>query len=71
MNVRIGEFYDQYINVDVAGEGSARIYQNGIVINSRWKKDGATMDSKIYFYDESNNEIKFVPGKIWLEVTAE
>jgi len=71
MNVKIGEFYDQYINVDVAGEGSARIYQNGIVINSRWKKNGATMDSKIYFYDESNNEIKFVPGKIWLEITAE
>ncbi len=70
MDVKISEFYDQYVNVDVAGEGIAKIYQNGIVINGRWKKDGTMMDAKLYFYDDSSNEIKFVPGKIWIEVMA-
>jgi hypothetical protein len=70
MDVKIGEFYDQYINVDVSGEGVARVYQNGIVINGKWKKDNIPMDSKLFFYDESGDEIKFVPGKIWIEVIA-
>lgn len=59
---------DQYIVVNTTGEGSAEIYQAGIKITGTWKKDPAKLDSKLYFYDSSGNEIKFVPGQIWIEV---
>jgi len=62
--------YDQYVNVRVTGEGEAQIYQNGVVINGKWKKDAATLGSKLFFYDEGNKEIKFLPGKIWVEITT-
>ena len=59
---------EQYISVDVQGEGEARIYQNGGVINGKWKKDPTQLDSKLYFYDDSGKEIQFAPGKIWVEI---
>lgn len=61
---------DQYINVTVQGDGTAQIYQNGIVINGRWTKDPIQLDSKLYFYDESGKEIEFTPGKIWVEIVT-
>lgn len=59
---------DQYIRVYVQGQGAAQIYQGGTVINGTWKKDQATLDSKLTFYDPEGKEIKFLPGKIWVEV---
>jgi hypothetical protein len=61
---------DQYIVVDTTGGGSAEIYQNGVKITGTWKKDSAKVDSKLYFYDSSGQEIKFVPGQIWIQVVA-
>lgn len=61
---------DQYIEVDTQGKGDAQIYQNGIAINGSWEKNPAKLDSKLYFYDEKGNEIKFVPGKIWVEIVT-
>ena len=58
---------DQYIVVGTTGQGSAHIYQNGIKIDAIWKKDPAQLDSKLFFYDNNGNEIKFVPGQIWIE----
>ena len=68
MNTTSKFLREQYISVDVQGEGDVQIYQNGGVVNGRWKKDPAQLDSKLYFYDDSGKEIQFAPGKIWVEV---
>lgn len=62
-NVEIGDpWYDQTDN------GLAKFYINGKEINGTWKKNKAKLESKLYFYDESGQEVKFVPGQIWVEV---
>lgn len=61
---------DQYIVVDTTGQGKADIYQNGIKMTGTWKKDPAKLDSKLYFYDQNGNEIKFAPGQIWVQIAA-
>ena len=58
----------QYNDVDVEGEGKAIVYQNGWEIRGKWKKDKGDMRSKLYFYNDSGEEIKFVPGQIWIQV---
>jgi len=58
----------QYNDVAVEGSGKAQIYRNGEEILGTWKKSAASQDSKLYFYDNAGNEIKFVPGQIWIEV---
>lgn len=58
----------QYNDVDIEGEGKAIIYQNGREIKGTWQKDKNNLKSKLYFYDESGKEIKFVAGKIWIQV---
>ena len=70
--IKVGE---QYINIqigdpwfDQADSGSAFYYMNGQQYKGTWKKDKSKMDSKLFFYDESGQEIKFVPGQIWVEV---
>jgi len=58
----------QYNDMDIEGEGKAIVYQNGREIKGIWQKDKNDMKSKLYFYDESGEEIEFVPGKIWIQV---
>ncbi len=58
----------QYNDMDIEGEGGAIVYQNGREIKGKWKKDKTDMKSKLYFYNESGEEIKFVPGQIWIQV---
>jgi len=58
----------QYNDVDVEGEGDAIVYQNGWEIKGRWKKDKGDLRSKLYFYNESGEEIRFVPGQIWIQI---
>jgi hypothetical protein len=41
---------------------------NGKEYSGTWKKDKSKLDSKLFFYDESGAEIKFVPGQIWVEI---
>jgi hypothetical protein len=58
----------QYNDMDIEGEGKAIVYQNGWEIEGKWKKDKSDMRSKLYFYNDAGEEIKFVPGKIWIQV---
>jgi len=58
----------QYNDMDIEGEGKAIIYQNGREIKGVWQKDKNNMKSKLYFYNESGEEIEFVSGKIWIQV---
>jgi hypothetical protein len=57
-----------YNDVDVEGEGEAIIYQNGEEIRGIWKKQGGYTKSKLYFLDYKGKEIKFTPGRIWIEI---
>ncbi|MFH1129343.1 MAG: DUF3048 domain-containing protein [Patescibacteria group bacterium] len=57
-----------YNEVDVQGEGEAKIYQNGEEIKGIWKKTGNYSDSKLTFINQDGNEIEFTPGKIWIQV---
>jgi len=58
----------QYNTVAVEGQGQGRIYRNGEEILAIWKKDAKSQTSKLYFYDSAGEEIKFMPGQIWVEV---
>lgn len=57
-----------YNEVQIQGEGEAKIYQNGEEIKGYWKKTGIYSKSKLSFFDQGDEEIKFTPGKIWIEV---
>lgn len=57
-----------YNDVDVEGEGEAKIYQNGEEIKGFWKKTGTYSNSKLTFSGGDGKEIEFTPGKIWLEI---
>lgn len=59
---------DQYNDVAIEGSGSAVVFRNGEKIKATWKKDKNNLAAKLYFLDESGNEIKLVSGKIWIEV---
>lgn len=62
-NVQIGDpWYDE------KDSGEAYFYFNGKEIRGSWKKDRSNIASKLLFLDSSGNEIKFVPGQIWVEV---
>jgi hypothetical protein len=56
----------QYNDVDVEGSGKARVYRNGEEIIGTWKKSAAK--SKLSFFDSAGQEIKFMPGQIWVEI---
>lgn len=62
-NVQIGDPW-----YDTTDSGPATYYMNGQQIQGNWKKDKSSLDSKLFFYDQSGQEIKFVPGQIWVEV---
>jgi len=55
-----------YIRVKTIGSGEISVYQNGQEIKGLWEKK--TAGSKLYFYDNQGQEIKFTPGQIWIEI---
>ena len=62
-NVQVGDpWYDE---ID---SGEATYYFNGKEVNGRWEKDKSDINSKLIFLDENEEEIKFVPGQIWVEI---
>ena len=62
-NMQLGDpWYDQ------TDSGEAYYYMNGKETKGSWKKDKSSLGSKFAFFDLSGNEIKFVPGQIWVNV---
>jgi len=57
-----------YNDVDIEGSGALMVYRNGEKITGTWKKEGSYQATKLYFLNENGKEIKFVPGKIWIEI---
>jgi len=62
-NVQLGDPW-----FDSSDSGDAYYYIDGKESKGTWKKDKSRIDSKLFFYDENGQEVKFVPGQIWLEV---
>ena len=62
-NIQLGDPW-----YDTGDSGEAHFYFNGQEIIGTWKKDKANISSKLFFYDGAGQEIKFVPGQIWVEV---
>ena len=65
---------EQYVNIqlgdpwyDDQDSGVAYFYMNGQQIKGTWKKDKSKVESKLMFIDEQGQEIKFVPGQIWVD----
>lgn len=58
----------QYNDVKLEGEGKAEFYRNGEKTEGIWRRDASKKDPKMYFLDNSGEEIKFVPGNIWVQV---
>ncbi len=70
--IKVGE---QYVNVqigdpwfDQADSGVAYFYLNGQQYKGTWKKDKSKAESKLMFLDETGQEVKFVPGQIWVDI---
>lgn len=62
-NVEIGDpWYDSQ------DSGEAHYYLNGQEYAGNWKKDRSSLTSKLTFYDNNGQEMKFVPGQIWVEI---
>lgn len=62
-NVQLGDpWYDQ------TDSGDAFYYMNGNQYRGSWKKDKSNIASKLTFFDESGNEMAFVPGQMWVEI---
>lgn len=62
-NVQLGDpWYDD------GDSGEAFYYIDGKEIRGKWKKDKSRIDSKLLFMNENGEDIKFVPGQIWVEV---
>lgn len=55
---------------DTKDSGDAKYYMNGREYSGTWKKDKTKLESKLFFYDESGKEVKFVPGQIWVDVVV-
>jgi len=62
-NVQIGD--PQF---DTITEGDAFYYFNGQEIKGRWKKDKSAWNTKLFMYDSSGQEVKFVPGQLWVDI---
>ena len=62
-NIQLGDPW-----FDTKDSGEIMYYMNGQEFKGSWRKNKASLDSKLYFYDESGAEVKFVPGQIWVEV---
>lgn len=53
---------------DTKDSGDAYFYMNGKEYKGTWKKDRASLESKLTFLQADGSEVKFVPGQIWVNV---
>jgi hypothetical protein len=62
-NMQLGDPWD-----DVTDSGDALYFIEGKQQKGAWKKDKSNLASKLTFFDESGQEVKFIPGQIWVNV---
>lgn len=56
----------QYNDVDIEGQGKLQAFIGGRVISGTWQKK--SFSSKLKFLDEKGQEIKLLPGSIWIQI---
>ncbi len=56
---------DIHLVYKTIGEGRALVFQDGKVLEAKWRKDSRT-DRTLYF-DANNNELQFNRGQIWIQ----
>lgn len=61
-----GYEHGQHLLYNIIGKDDAIVFQNGNVIEGTWRKPKA--DEMMRFYNKKGEEIKFVRGKIWIEI---
>lgn len=71
MRTQVLPLEGQYNDVVVEGQGRCQIFQNGQTQTGTWQKDKTDPTSKLKFLDQTSQEIKFVPGQIWLEIVEQ
>ncbi len=54
--------------IETLGQGDALIFQNGALTRGIWRKSDKT--GQTVFYDLQDQEIKFLPGNIWVEIVS-
>lgn len=52
--------------IATTGEGSARLFQDGKVIEGTWRR--TAQDATLRWFDSAGKEIKWNPGQTWVEV---
>lgn len=52
--------------IDFIGKGETRYFSGGKMTKGKWSKESA--QGKIRFMDEKGNDVKLLPGKVWLQV---
>jgi hypothetical protein len=57
------------LDIDFSGSGDATAYFGGEMVSGKWVKESPR--DIIKFYDSSNNEIRFNPGNIWIQVVRQ
>lgn len=62
-NVELGDPW-----MDQNDSGEAFYYMEGKEIKGTWKKNKSSVGSKLLLLKEDGEEVKFVPGQIWLQV---
>ena len=62
-NVELGDPW-----MDTLDSGEAYYYMDGKEYRGNWKKDKSSVGSKLTFYDKNGEEIKFVPGQVWVNI---
>jgi hypothetical protein len=55
------------IEIQLWGEGPARVFRDGVEIGGTWKRGGTVGDFK--FFDVNGKEIPLKPGNTWIELT--
>lgn len=55
--------------IDFIGQGNAEVFMNGKLIEATWVK--RREDERTKFLDIQGEEIKFIPGNIWIEVVPQ
>ncbi|MFZ2978578.1 MAG: DUF3048 C-terminal domain-containing protein, partial [Candidatus Magasanikiibacteriota bacterium] len=55
--------------ITTVGKGELLVFKNNEVITGYWQKNDSSSRTK--FFDNSGEEIKLTPGKIWVEVVSQ
>ncbi len=54
------------LRMETTGSGDAILFRDGQTVKGEWKKE--TGEERTRFFDDTGQEMQFIPGNIWIEV---